>query len=53
MLKDATVQGTAFWHATAQEAAEALTAVADGMRNRVVQPVVGRNAVARSSRSPP
>ncbi|QJT06343.1 NADPH:quinone reductase [Streptomyces asoensis] len=41
MLKEATIQGTALWHATTQEAADALTAVANGLDNGVIQPVVG------------
>jgi NADPH2:quinone reductase len=41
MLKEATIQGTAIWYATAQEAADALTAVAAGLDNGVIRPVVG------------
>ncbi|MEV4241481.1 hypothetical protein AB0J47_40695 [Nocardia sp. NPDC049737] len=39
-LKEATIQGTALWYATTQEAADALAAVAAGLNNGVIQPVV-------------
>ncbi|MFI6779331.1 zinc-binding dehydrogenase [Nocardia sp. NPDC050412] len=35
------MQGTALWYATTQEAADALAAVAAGLNNGVIQPVVG------------
>jgi len=41
MLKEATILGTALWHSTEDETAEALAAVARGLEDGVLQPVVG------------
>ncbi|QKZ15957.1 NADPH:quinone reductase [Streptomyces chartreusis] len=41
MIKEATIYGTAVWHATEQEAADALTGVADALRDGFIRPVVG------------
>ena len=49
MLKEATIQGTALWHATALEAADALTAVAAGLRDGVIRPVVGAEMPLREA----
>lgn len=49
MVKEATIQGTAIWHATEQEAVDALAGVANGLRDGVIRPVVGEEMPLRDA----